>query len=591
MYDNEPAVLVVDGTMLDQMDALRLLPRHVVLVAADERSERTLDGLCPLSLAGVDRPEARHRLLAAARELSCARLKAARRDRRVAKLNRELRDLHHLGEALMLERDQEQLLHQILELGKQVTASDAGAILLAEPAGAGAHELTVELVEFDSIERFDVTESRIPIDDTSIIGHAARTKKPIVIADAYRLPADASFEMQISFDVKYGYRRRSMLIVPMVDHLDHLVGVLLFINRKTEPGARITSKEAADRYVLPYTNREVRLARSLAGQAAVSIENARLYARIEQTLESFVKAAVTAIDQRDPTTAGHSMRVAALSTGLAEAVERAARPPYRDVRFSRKQLRELRFAALLHDFGKVTVQEEVLVKAKKLPPILWERVDARFDLIHRTLELESCAANGNGRSPIGDKLEEIARMRAIVRAANEPTVLDRSARSELADIARHTLQMPNGSVEPYLTAEELHFLQLRKGTLDDRERAEIESHVEETYRFLENIPWTDDLRNVATYAHGHHEKLDGSGYPRQLTAADIPIQTRIITVADIFDALTEADRPYKRSVPAETALDILQAEAKAGRVDGDLVQIMIESQTYRRLLEEDWRQF
>ena len=179
-----------------------------------------------------------------------------------------------------------------------------------------------------------------------------------------------------------------MLVVPMLDHLDHLVGVLLFANRKTDPSARITNRKDADQYVMPYTEHEVSLARSLAGQAAVSIENARLYARIEEILESFVKASVSAIDLRDPTTAGHSVRVAALTTAIATAVERCGRGRYRDVRFTRTQMRELRFAALLHDFGKITVHEDVLVKAKKLPPVLWERVSARFDLIRRTIELE-----------------------------------------------------------------------------------------------------------------------------------------------------------------------------------------------------------
>lgn len=383
-----------------------------------------------------------------------------------------------------------------------------------------------------------------------------------------------------------------MLIVPMVDHHDHLVGVLVLINRKSDPRARITSKAMADRYVLSYTDREVRLARSLASQAAVSIENAQLYAQIERMLESVVKAAVTAIDQRDPTTAGHSLRVAALSTGLAEAIDRAERGPYRDTRFSSKQIREIRFAALLHDFGKVAVREEVLTKAKKLPPTLWERVDARFELIHRTIELEYRAKRASrGEAELRGMLEEIGRMRAVVREANEPTDLDRPPTQELADIAQHSFRLSDGTVMPYLTPEELHYLQLPRGTLDSGERAEIESHAEETYQFLVKIPWTDDLRNVATFASGHHEKLNGTGYPRKLTSADIPIQTRIITLADIFDALTESDRPYRAALPAEKALAILQAEANAGLLDGDLVQIMLESQSYREILDEDWRSF
>jgi len=234
----------------------------------------------------------------------------------------------------------------------------------------------------------------------------------------------------------------------------------------------------------------------------------------------------------------------------------------------------------------------VLIKAKKLPPLLWERIDARFDLIYRTTELEYSRQRSSPReAELPGVLEAIGRMREVVREANEPTVLDRPPAAELAEIAKRTFELPNGAVMPYLTAEELHYLELSRGTLDSGERAEIESHVQETYQFLIKIPWTDDLQNVATYAYGHHEKLNGAGYPRRLQSAEIPIQTRIITLADIFDALTESDRPYKPAVAPEKALEILQTEAKAGLLDVDLVQIMLESQSYRKILEQDWKHF
>src|SRR5207253_9530735 len=185
-------------------------------------------------------------------------------------------------------------------------------------------------------------------------------------------------------DEKHGYRAKSMMVVPMMDHRDEVVGVLQLINRKTEQNARITDEENAQRFVQPYSGHELQLVQSLAGQAAISIENQQLYAQIEHLFESFVKAAVTAIDQRDPTTAGHSIRVASLTVDIAEAVERGGEGPYRDVQFSREQMKELRYAAMLHDFGKVGVREEVLVKSKKLPPHLWERVQSRFDLIVRS---------------------------------------------------------------------------------------------------------------------------------------------------------------------------------------------------------------
>ena len=168
-----------------------------------------------------------------------------------------------------------------------------------------------------------------------------------------------------------------------------------------------------------------------------------------------------------------------------------------------------------------------------------------------------------------------------------------SLRNQLAallDIAQHTFERPDRSTMPYLTADELHYLQIRKGSLDTHERAEAESHVEATYQFLIQIPWTKDLKHLATYAYEHHEKLDGTGYPRGLSGRDIPLQSRLLTIADIFDALTASDRPYKTAVPLEKALDILQFEARAGRLDSELVRIMVDSQAYRSVVEEDWHQ-
>jgi hypothetical protein len=272
------------------------------------------------------------------------------------------------------------------------------------------------------------------------------------------------------------------------------------------------------------------------------------------------------------------------------------------VHFTREQFRELYFAALLHDFGKVAVSEEVLMKAKKLPPRLTERVEARFDLIRQTLEVEYCRKRGDLLRPGNDprtaaaleaefiaEVDQLDRVRSAVRVANEPSLSAEPPRLELFAIAKQTFERPDGAISPYLTDDELHYLCIPRGTLDPHERTEIESHVEQTHRFLMAIPWTDDLKNLASYAYAHHEKLDGTGYPRHIRGDDIPIQARIMTIADIFDALTESDRPYKRAVSAEKALDIIRSEATAGQLDTELVNIMVESQVYRRILEEDWR--
>jgi HD-GYP domain-containing protein (c-di-GMP phosphodiesterase class II) len=591
---DEAALLIVDRSMLERRDRLRKLPRRVVLVAADEASQEALRRRAPISIAGLEDPAARNRVIHAACSLACARRTGVALRKRLARHKREARELTRVGMGLMLEPDRADLLRQIVRQGKRLTESDAGALLLIETGEHDIPRLRPVLWDFDFLPELRVPPTTYPIDHTNVPGYAAHTGETIVVDDVYNLPAGTPFRHDTTLDETYGYHTKSGLIVPMIDHRGRKVGVLALGNRKSDPNARITSKESADRYVLAYTGREVELARSLASQAAVSIEIHQLYERIEDTLESFIRAGVTAIDQRDPATAGHSLRVASLATALAAAVDRIDRGKYRDVHFSRAQLRELRFAALVHDVGKVAVREAVLMKSKKLPPVLWERVDARFALIHRTIELEYCKRRVDLRcSPATDRvtearldaelaaqLEQLERMRRMVTAANEPDSNSGHPQAELGDIASRTFERVDGSLAPYLTRDELHFLQIPSGTLDDDERVEVESHVDQGRRFLADIPLTDDLKNLVTYACDHHERLDGSGYPKRLSGDEIPLQAQLITLADMFDALTEGDRPYKPAISVDEALGVLRSEARAGRLDADLVEIMIESRSY-----------
>jgi HD-GYP domain-containing protein (c-di-GMP phosphodiesterase class II) len=499
----------------------------------------------------------------------------------VEQFEAEFHELSHIGIGLMREHDRKALLRMIVAQSKRLTYSDGGGLLLMSEDADGRRWLRPVLYAFDSIDgEFLDPDVRVAVDEMSILGHSAITKQPMVVADAYDLPHTAHYRQNVEFDEQFGYRRRSMLLVPMLDQLDRVLGILVCINRKTDPNARITSKEAADRYVIEYSDREVRLVRMLASQAAVAIENARLYAHLENAFESFVQASVSAIDLRDPATAGHSVRVAELVTRLAEDLEHKEDGPYRHVRFTSEQLRELRFAALLHDIGKIAVPEELLLKGKKLPAGGWERIDARFDLIRRTMELESCRADA--QAALAARLKELERWRELVRRANEPTVLETDVAAELATIAQLTYEHPDGTLAPYLTSEELHYLQLPKGTLDDPERAEMESHVTATRDLMAQIPWTEDLKDVVDYASGHHELLNGEGYPQHLVADQIALQTRLITIADIFDALTASDRPYKPAVPVERALEMLRAQAAAGQLDPEIVKVMIESESYRQ---------
>lgn len=610
-----PAVwLIGEGDLpadVSPAEALRGSPEHLVLVCVDTGMEARLARHPRLFLPLPPGGEAAEqlRLLRAAFRHSALLLTARRTERELARTRDEMQELNRVGMALMTERDPDRLLRLIVERSRWLTQSDAGSLYLAERdegGQGGGMRLRFKLAQNDSLPSLPFSEFTLPIDRTSLAGHVAVTLEPLTLEDAYALPDDAPYSFNRSFDERFGYRTRSLLMVPLLDRRGDLVGVLQLINRRTGPEGGITSIEAADALVTAYGERELQLARSLAGQAAVSIENARLYREIEQIFESFVKASVTAIDQRDPTTAGHSVRVSALTIDLADALTRHPHGPFANFRLTREQLRELRYAALLHDFGKVAVREEVLVKAKKLPPRLGDRVGDRFALIRASLEAEfqrrraEHLAKGEGGAASGPlrrleeefvaRREELRRFEAAVLAANEPTVLPEKSAAILDEIVGRTVMGVEGDEIPFLTADEHRFLMIPRGTLDESERLEIESHVEQTYRFLSQIPWTEDLRNVPAIAYGHHEKLDGRGYPRRVAAEEIPLQTRLMTIADIFDALTASDRPYKRALSAERAIDILQMEAKDGMLDRSLVEMLVQSGVYRRILEVDWKE-
>jgi response regulator RpfG family c-di-GMP phosphodiesterase len=328
----------------------------------------------------------------------------------------------------------------------------------------------------------------------------------------------------------------------------------------------------------------------------VAIENGRLYEDIERLFEGFVTAAVTAIESRDPTTSGHSGRVATLTVKLAEVVDRSSDGPYRHVNFTREQLRELRYAGLLHDFGKVSVREQVLVKEKKLYPHDLELIRHRFAYLVQRADLDFererakhlLERGRDGYDELVATLDEERRrqhreLRCFleqIATANEPTVLPEGSFDALHRIRERTYVDFEGRVRPLLEDHELQFLMIRQGNLDDQERREIESHVTHTYRFLEQIPWTRELRAIPQIAYGHHEKLNGRGYPNALQSGAIPVQTRMMTIADIYDALTATDRPYKRAVSCDSALDILRMEANEGMLDPVLLDAFVGARVY-----------
>ncbi|MEO7713699.1 MAG: HD domain-containing phosphohydrolase [Gemmatimonadaceae bacterium] len=604
-----PTVIVLDRALLasvgDDDERVRELATLVALVGIGEAGEAEPPGDFPVDLltsyvAGDAGIGAVITSLRGAFRHAAALLAARRAKHQADERARELAELTAIGVALSTERDLSALLELILTQARRVTSSDAGSLYLVERDEAGVpRNLRFAMAQNYSLPTLPFSSFTVPIDHASLAGYAAATGEPLVIGDVYLLPDDVSYRQNRSFDDAFGYRTKSMLVLPMKSHRDEIVGVLQLINRKRVPDMRLMSDDVVEREVLTYDERCVEVTTALASQAAVAIENGRLYEDIERLFEGFVTAAVTAIESRDPATSGHSGRVATLTVGLAEVVDRINDGPYRHVSFSRPQLRELRYAGLLHDFGKVGVREQVLVKEKKLYPHDLELIRHRFAyLIQRAdLEFERTRADhvlARGQDGYDVVLATLEAQRAklhrelhcslqAITLANEPTVMPEGSFEALYKIRDKRFVDFDGHVRPLLEEHELQYLMIRKGNLDDAERREIESHVTHTYRFLERIPWTRELRNIPQIAYGHHEKLNGLGYPNALGGAAIPVQTRMMTIADIFDALTATDRPYKRAVPAVQALDILQLEAKEGMLDATLLQAFVEARVYEQV--------
>jgi HD-GYP domain-containing protein (c-di-GMP phosphodiesterase class II) len=501
--------------------------------------------------------------------------------------------LLEIGLALNAERDPRRVLELILEHARALSRADAGSIYLVEDDG---QSLRFTIAENDSVEA-DFSAFTVPVTEDSVVGTCVLTGHVVSIPDLYveggPVALGRQFQHDRSFDERFGYQTRSMLTIPMRPPGGQVLGVIQLINAKSDLGP-LTAGEDFERRVVPFSAEDERLCLSLAAQGAVALESARLYAEIQTLFEGFVRASVVAIEQRDPTTSGHSQRVADLTVKLAETVDGLSDGDYADVRFSRDQLREIQYAGLLHDFGKVGVREQVLVKAKKLFEPQLELVMARFDHMHTVLQLELLekqlerARRGEQqdtdlRAWHQERARELDEMIDLVLAANEPTVLQAESSARIRDVAQQEFRSARGLRIRLLEDEDVTALLVRKGSLTEAERVEIQGHVAHTYNFLVRIPWGQTLSDVPEIAGRHHEYLDGSGYPHRVQAGEISIQSRMMTICDIFDALTAADRPYKKAVPVELAIKILSLEARDGKIDPDLLDVFTNARIYEAI--------
>lgn len=515
------------------------------------------------------------------------------KDLHSARLN--LRALHDVGVALTSERNMDRLLDLILTRIRHLAEADAGSLYLVE----NGNSLRFKLSQNISLDWSCKQNALMPINRKSIGGYTAAAKETVNILDVYTIPESFPFTFNKSYDKSSGYRTKSMITVPMCNVDGEVLGVVQLINKRKDYENKISGKALEEENIIPFNKHDIELLTGLASQAAVALDNAKLYHDIRNLFEGFVKASIVAIEAKDPCTQGHSERVADLTVALAKAINEEYEGPFANVKFTEKQLLQIRYASLLHDFGKVSVKEEVLTKAKKLLPPEMEELKSRYKLIKEAIEadhykecLDYIADNGISKyekikarmeNDLKSRLEETDEILQMIIKSNEPTVLEEGNFQRLTELSHQKYIDHNGHEIPYLTDHEAMLLSIKRGSLSESERLEIESHVRHSYNFLTKIPWTKDLSRVPEIAYSHHEKLNGRGYPNHLTSEEIPFESQMMGVADIFDALTAQDRPYKPALPLQKALSILQMEAKNNALNQDLVDLFERKQVYKCL--------
>ncbi len=580
----------------------------LILVGTDQELEEARLDAAPADadLTALSSPISMVRLLLLLRnraESIAMRMAAATIELELERSRHENDMLISIGRALSQERKIEKLLEIILKRACEVTNADAGSVYIVEGHDEAVEERKLKFAASQNESRVIAPAGfTMAVNETSIVGRCVISSERISVPDLYNLDEPGTgnnqwgFVHDRTFDDKYRYQTRSVLAVPMISARSEVIGVIQLINKRAKGWIELKDPSDFEDGVVPFDQVSETYVQALASQAGIALENVLLYEEVKTLFDSFVKAAVTAIESRDPTTSGHSERVADLTVGLARAVDRVDAGTLRPVKFSDDTLTQIQYAALLHDFGKVGVREHILVKAKKLYEHERELILQRFQLIKRGYKIEGLESKvrylvESTREQVqaelaaidkqlADRVSEVDNIIQFILAANEPTVLEQGSFDRIAEIAGMTYRDEDNQQLPFLTHDEATCLQIRRGSLTESERVEINSHVVHTYNFLNRIPWSRTLRDVPEIAGAHHEKLDGSGYPRRLKGEQIPVPARMMAISDIYDALTASDRPYKKAMPADKALDILASDVKRGQLDQDLFDVFIQARVY-----------
>ncbi|ADD68009.1 putative metal dependent phosphohydrolase [Denitrovibrio acetiphilus DSM 12809] len=476
-----------------------------------------------------------------------------------------------LASSLIRIRDLDELLDVMLTRIRHIHDADAGSIFIYDD---NTDELVFKYTQNDSIN-LPFNQFRIPADEHSIAGYCAVKNNILALRDVYNIDDSFPFDFNPSFDKMSGYRTVSMLVFPINDINGRLIGVLQLINKKTKP-IEISSENFSE-IVVPFTKEDERTAHSLSGIIGMALENAMLYNSIEQMWEGFISACMTAIDLRDPVTSGHSERVTGYTVLTAEAMS-ADDDTFPDFQLTPAELKSLKYSCMLHDFGKLVINENVLQKANKLYPGMLEVIEFRF-----------CAAKAmiKMRGGSDEEINELNGLLTLIKKANIPTFLDDDTSTGLEKCLSYEFEDFDGIKHTLLTEKEYYYLAIKRGSLTEEEREIIQSHANYTFDFLVKIPWTNELKLVPVLASLHHERMDGKGYPFGLSGEQIHMQGRIMAVADIFDALTAADRPYKKAMPVEKACAILKDEAERNALDKRVVDYFVDNALYESVIRRE----
>lgn len=501
-----------------------------------------------------------------------------------------------IGIALSAEKNINKLFEMIVEEARSLCFADAGTLYILDKKRS---ELRFEILQNDTMKTrlggtsdLKIKSEPVPlfINDKpnyeNVSSYVALTGRPVNIPDVYSA-SEFDFTGPKKYDEQSGYTSKSMLVIPMKNHEDHIIGVLQLLN----------AQDFQSKSIIPFSSDYEDLIAALASQAAVALNNVQLIQELELLFHSFIRSIATAIDEKSPYTGGHIKRVVKLTSLIAEKINFADAGPFEDVYFSKEEMEELRIAAWMHDVGKITTPEFVIDKMTKLETI-FDRInliETRFQLIReltekhflkQKLDLLQTTPGTSSELKLSDRecaeaLDLLDKEFQFIKSCNNTgDYMSDEMVHELNRIAKKTYSV-NGEKTPYLTENEVENLCVRKGTLTDNERKSIENHASMTLKITNELPFPEHLANIPKYASAHHEKLDGSGYPLGLSAKDLPLQSRILCIADIFEALTARDRPYKDPMKLSQAMRILGYMGKDSHLDQDILDLFVQTDIHK----------